>query len=96
MELKIKILKDKENNLIVSFPYNPQFVEKIKTISMDKRHCRLSFQNWTKSDIVVYEQVLRHILQTKASPSMARILAGEALEIKASAGGTLKSVNYLN
>jgi len=32
MELKIKILKDKENNLIVSFPYNPQFVEKIKTI----------------------------------------------------------------
>jgi len=30
MELKIKILKDKENNLIVSFPYNPQFVEKIK------------------------------------------------------------------
>jgi hypothetical protein len=32
MDLKIKILKDKEKNLMVSFPYNPQFVEKIKTI----------------------------------------------------------------
>jgi len=27
-------LKDRENSLIVSFPYNPQFVEKIKTIKV--------------------------------------------------------------
>jgi hypothetical protein len=32
MNLKIKILKDNEKNLMVSFSYNPQFVEKIKTI----------------------------------------------------------------
>jgi len=32
IDLKIKILKDKKKNLMVSFPYNPQFVEKIKTI----------------------------------------------------------------
>ncbi len=38
MDLKIKILKDKENNLIVSFPYNPQFVEKIKTIKGHRWH----------------------------------------------------------
>jgi hypothetical protein len=32
MNLKIKILKDRENNLMVSFSYNPKFVQKIKTI----------------------------------------------------------------
>ena len=34
MDLKIQILKSKEDNLMVSFPYNPQFVEKIKTIKV--------------------------------------------------------------
>jgi site-specific recombinase XerD len=38
MNLKVKILKDKKNNLIVSFPYNPQFVEKIKTIKGHRWH----------------------------------------------------------
>jgi len=38
MALKIKILKDRENNLIVSFPYNPQFVQKIKTIKGHRWH----------------------------------------------------------
>jgi hypothetical protein len=39
MNLKIKILKDRENNfnLMVS-PYNPQFVEKIKTIKGHRWH----------------------------------------------------------
>jgi len=32
MNLKIKILKDKLGNITVSFPYTPQFVQKIKTI----------------------------------------------------------------
>ena len=27
---------------------------------MDKRHSRLSSQNWTKDDIVVYERVRRN------------------------------------
>ena len=57
---------------------------------------RFTGLNPPSADFTNTETVLRHILQTKASPSMARILAGEALEIKASAGGTLKSVNYLN
>jgi len=30
VNIKLKILKDKENNLVVSFPYNPQFIKKIK------------------------------------------------------------------
>ena len=38
MDIKVKILKDRENNLMVSFPYNPQFVEKIKTIKEHKWH----------------------------------------------------------
>ena len=38
MDLKIKILKDRENNLMVSFPYNPQFVQKIKTIKGHRWH----------------------------------------------------------
>jgi site-specific recombinase XerD len=40
MDLKVKILKDRENNfnLMVSFPYNPQFVEKIKTIKGHRWH----------------------------------------------------------
>ena len=38
MNFKIKILKDRENNLIVSFPCNPQFVQKIKTIKEHRWH----------------------------------------------------------
>jgi hypothetical protein len=32
MDLKIKVLKDRDDNLMASFSYNPQFVQKIKTI----------------------------------------------------------------
>jgi len=38
MDLKIKILKDKSGNIMVSFPYNLQFVEKIKTIRGHRWH----------------------------------------------------------
>ena len=33
MKFKFKILRDKENNSMVSLPYNSQFLEKIKTIN---------------------------------------------------------------
>ena len=36
--MKIKILKYKGNNLIASSPYNPQFVEKIKSIKWHRWH----------------------------------------------------------
>jgi site-specific recombinase XerD len=32
VDLKIKLLKDRDDNLMGSFPYEPQFVQKIKTI----------------------------------------------------------------
>jgi len=38
MNLKIKILKDKLDNLVVSFSYNPQFVQKIKSIKGHRWH----------------------------------------------------------
>jgi len=38
IDLKIKVLKDREDNLMVSFPYNPQFVQKIKTIKGHRWH----------------------------------------------------------
>jgi len=38
MKLKIKILKDKEDNLMVSFPYNHQFVQKVKSIEGYRWH----------------------------------------------------------
>jgi len=38
MDMKVKILKDKENNLVVSFPHNPQFVQRIKTIKGYRWH----------------------------------------------------------
>jgi len=38
MDIKVKILKDREDNLMVSFPYNPQFVDKIKTIRGHRWH----------------------------------------------------------
>jgi len=33
VKFKFKILRDKENNSMVSLPYNSQFLEKIKTIN---------------------------------------------------------------
>jgi hypothetical protein len=53
MDLKIKILKDKEKKLMVSFPYNPQFVEKIKAI---KGHRWVSL----KENIGVFQTLLEH------------------------------------
>ena len=53
MDLKIKILKDKDKNLMVSFPYNPQFVEKIKTI---KGAQMVSL----KENIGVFQTLLEH------------------------------------
>jgi len=38
MDWKVKILKDRENNLVVSFPYNPQFVQKINSIKGHRWH----------------------------------------------------------
>jgi len=48
--MKIKILKDRENNLIVSFPYNPQFVEKIKTIKGHRWHPEEKYWSFPNSD----------------------------------------------
>ncbi len=50
MDLKIKILKDRENNLIVSFPYNPQFVEKIKTIRGHRWHPEEKYWSFPNSN----------------------------------------------
>jgi hypothetical protein len=55
MDLKIKILKDKEKNLMVSSPYNPQFVEKIKTI---KGHRWYTYTY--KENIGVFQTLLEH------------------------------------
>jgi site-specific recombinase XerD len=38
MDLKIKVLKDRDDNLMASFSYNPQFVQKIKTIKGHRWH----------------------------------------------------------
>jgi len=38
MDVKIKILKGKENNLAVFSPHNPRFVENIKTIKRRNWH----------------------------------------------------------
>ena len=78
MELKIKILKDKENNLIVSFPYNPQFVEKIKTIRGHRWHPEEKYWSFPNSNgtlekiLEVFEGEKIYIdpaLQTKNVPS---------------------------
>jgi integrase len=50
MNLKVKILKDKENNLIVSFPYNPQFVEKIKIIKGHRWHPEEKYWSFPNSN----------------------------------------------
>ena len=38
MGLEIKILKDRKKNLVVSFPYSPRFLEKIKSIKGHRWH----------------------------------------------------------
>jgi hypothetical protein len=38
MDLEIKFLKDKSDNLMVSFPYNPDCVQKIKTVKGYRWH----------------------------------------------------------
>jgi len=50
MDMKIKILKDKENNLMVYFPYNPQFVEKIKTIKGHRWHPEEKYWSFPNSN----------------------------------------------
>jgi hypothetical protein len=45
MDLKIKILKEKSDNLMVSLPYNPQFVQRIKTIKEHRWHSDSKY--WT-------------------------------------------------
>jgi hypothetical protein len=50
MDLKIKILKGKQDNLMVSFPYNPQFVEKIKTIKGHRWHPEEKYWSFPSSN----------------------------------------------
>jgi len=50
MDLKIKILKGKQDNLMVSFPYNPQFVEKIKTIKGHRCHPEEKYWSFPSSN----------------------------------------------
>jgi len=47
---KLKSLKDRENNLMVSFPYNPQFVEKIKTIKGHRWHPEEKYWSFPNSN----------------------------------------------
>jgi hypothetical protein len=55
--MKIKILKDKENNLMVSFPYNPQFVEKIKSIKGHRCHSEGKYWGFPNSNEIL-EKIL--------------------------------------
>jgi len=55
--MKIKILKDKENNLMVSFPYNPQFVEKIKSIKGHRCHPEGKYLGFPNSNEIL-EKIL--------------------------------------
>jgi len=50
MDMKVKILKDGEDNLMVSFPYNPQFVEKIKTIKEHRWHPEEKYWSFPNSN----------------------------------------------
>ncbi len=78
MYLKIKILKDRENNLMVSFSYNPQFVEKIRTIEGHRWHPGGKYWGFPNSNgtlekiLEVFEGEKVYIdpaLQTKEFPS---------------------------
>jgi integrase/recombinase XerD len=55
--MKIKTLKDKENNLMVSFPYNPQFVEKIKSIKGHRCHPERKYWGFPNSNEIL-EKIL--------------------------------------
>ena len=50
MDLKIKILKGKQDNLMFSFPYNPQFMEKIKTIKGHRWHPEEKYWSFPSSN----------------------------------------------
>jgi len=78
MDLKIKILKDKAYNLMAYLSYNPQFVQKIKTI--EEHHWHPDNKYWLSSNIngtlekisKVFEYIKIYInssLQTKNVPS---------------------------
>jgi hypothetical protein len=56
--MKIKILKDKEKNLMVSFPYNPQFVERIKSIKGHRCHPEGKYWGFPNSN-----ELLENILE---------------------------------
>ena len=55
--MKIKTLKYKENNLMVSFPYNPQFVEKIKSIKWHRCHTEGKYWGFPNSNEIL-EKIL--------------------------------------
>jgi hypothetical protein len=55
--MKIKILKYKENNLIASSPYNPQFVEKIKSIKGHRCHPEGKYWGFPNSNEIL-EKIL--------------------------------------
>jgi len=50
MDLKIQVLKSKEDNLMVSFLYNPKFVEKIKTIKRHRWHPEEKYWSFPSSN----------------------------------------------
>jgi len=57
VKFKFKILRDKKNNSMVSFPYNSQFVEKIKTINghrwnSNENYCGFPNSNGTLEEIL--------------------------------------------
>jgi hypothetical protein len=58
MNLKIKILKDKLGNITVSFPYNPQFVQKIKTIKRHRWHLNGKYWSFPNTNGIL-ERILK-------------------------------------
>jgi len=87
VKLEIKILRDIENNLIVSFPYNSQFVEKIKTINGHRWHADGKYWSFLNTNgtleriLKIFEGEKIYIdpaLQTKNVPSL---LVGEGKDI---------------
>jgi hypothetical protein len=50
MDLKIQVLKSKEDNLMVYFLYNPKFVEKIKTIKRHRWHPEEKYWSFPSSN----------------------------------------------
>jgi hypothetical protein len=78
MDLKTKILKDRENNSIVSFPYNTQFVQKVKTIKGHRWHPDGKYWSFLNTSVTL-ERILKvfegekfyiyPVLQSKEIPS---------------------------